>query len=489
MATRPLALSLALFITAASACGRAPTEDANEAGAASPKGAPIASAESGPAGPQSQAFANSCAQLTERAEQDKFDAALLPALCPEQTAALDARMRRRVLASQSNPRRAVQFNQAAAEGGLDAELAAAAQLWRRQPVPMDPRPEARPPSATDAVVTPVDAQVLQHVDQASARLVTGGLSGRERVDARAYLARAHLESIAAIGLDPSQPLSPLALRLAGPGLNHTLIFLDAYWGTPTKRLRGRAASLELALLDLALAVQHSPPRELDPLTTDALHRAWRYLRRGPVQQRLKAQLARVGRSREGYGSDDRPRPGAESMAAPSLHLQRLVQSGLSDLAIETAYELAAARSGPGPTPVENDTLRILEANLSGSELAHAREKLTQSFANIRARGLGPEPYLLVDSPPWPSDDAVIEGMLDELESLPEGDATPTASLAFARRHALGRAAMQLEAMPTLLGPLLADPRCPAVLHELYAPGEADADAQERTRFAVDAPAP
>ncbi len=391
--------------------------------------------------------------LAEDAEQGLEAAALLPVVCPELE--LEGPLLRRALLRQHDPTRALSW--ASARG--DRELVGIAAMWRRLPLELEPEVVAESLDAAKAIVYPIGARQLIDFDLAQAQLVTGGLSGTTRLHARAYLARIHLEALAALGLDPSRELDPLARRLAGPAIHHALAFLETQMQQPRRSLRARAETVELALLDTYLALELTAPYLLDPLTRDAHHRAWRYLRRSSVRERLDAQLQRLGRSRQGYAADARPRPGPEALASPSLELFRLVDGARVDAAIECAVELARERDGPGAAPVEADLARILDARLAPEAALDAQTRAREAFADLGARAIGERPYEAVEQTPWLAPEAWIEAREAEAAALPDEG--------FARRLALAALVLELEAAPGLRERWLARPDAPAILRELY----------------------
>ena len=357
----------------------------------------------------------------------------------------------------------------------DAELRALVSLIERRPL-SDAQPEAQPEAQAqaaadasdaaspapptpppfddpiDAIVSPVDDAVAAKFDRARTRLWSGGHSWRERLDARAYMARVESEALVGLGLDGAQPLPPLALRLAGTALADMLGFLESYWSRPVGALRNRAEQIELVMLDLVLALEQSPYPGGSAQRVEAQHRARLWLQREAARARLDARIEELGRSRAAFGADGRPRGGVESLAPPGVELGRLLDARLIDLAFDYAESLARDRAGYGLDPIEDEFLRVLAER--GMDEGYTRAQAL--FDSLRVAGvppLGPTPWDPAAAEPFESRRRAFEGATRQLadralETLADAS-DPGTPPSPATRRALAELAVALELDPAL----------------------------------------
>lgn len=421
-----------------------------------------------------------CDHLRELGQHDLTDAGLFPLLCPQVASTVrELRAALNLIDTQDGALQLLEQRSSASRVELD-ELRSLARLATSSPLRFAPPAQQPPalPAAESALLSPLSPAVLVTLAHATRRLTTGGLSGQQRLRARAISARTYIEAIRALGLNPDEELSPLAKRLAGPALAHGLAFCRGYWQLGGRRLNARAREVEMALLDIVRAVDRSAPFGLDAQVIDAHHRTWRYLQQRDVRRRIDAQLTRREKRAMGFERDANVH-GVESLASFPRQLERLVLSGLPDLAIDEALRVAASSSAYGIDPVETHLLTLLAQNGFSPTETRARKR----FDQLRSRrhppsALGPMPYEAGEGTLWPA--------LDEIKTRFDGHRrTAATSTGLQKEHALTHARLLLRCRPDVEARLIEDGEAIGDLGtRLSAAPESDADAVQRRAWAV-----
>jgi hypothetical protein len=467
--------SLALVGTACSSDVERP-EDAAPAEADS--GASRVNTQPAPSGDARAEDALNCEGLRELGQHDLTDAGLVALLCPQLRAtARELRAGLNLVDREVASRELLAQESEASPTELE-ELESLARLATLPPTrfaaPADP-PPALPP-AESAVLSPISPAVLETLAHASRRLTVGGIGPRERLDARALAARSYIEALRAIGLNPGEPLSPLARRLAGPALAHGLAFCRGYWSLGGRRLNSRAREAEMALLDIVRAVDRTAPDQLDAQLTDAHHRTWRYLQERDVRRRIDQALTRREKRAMGFGGEAAVH-GVESLAPFPHQLERLMISGLADLALAEALRMANNASAYGIDPVEAHLLALLGEHGFSEAEARARHE----FERLRKRrnppnALGPTPYELDTPTRWPS----LQSLQSELATWVD---LTRRSEGLARTRAVARARLLLDRRPDLRA---ASGELPVQLQESTTrESDPDHDTSQRRAFALE----
>lgn len=423
--------ALAWWLSAALACGGPPAVEviAAPTPAAAPRDAagPAALADEGVAAPFDPAAElkaeplplADCASLAARAASSPPDAALLPWLCPEAQVSRGA-LRGALLLAGSPAEAAALAPRLTAAPEL-AGLARLAALARGGALP------AEAPDPVTTPVSPIDDAVLAGVVRAIGAQTAPGLTHDQRTRAAAFLARAHNEALAQLGLPPGQPLPPFARLLAGRALHFGRSFCQMYWQRRVAGLEGIFAAAEGELLRVMLALEGSPHAGDDALLAVERQRARRHLQGGGVAERFKAR-----------GAAESP---TDLLPLPH-EFDRLLDHGMVELAIQRALFLA----GEPPQPFGLAAMtELLREGLARRDLGEFEALLKQQIAEARA--LQPPPpeqgarALPARRPlAWPDAGKVADAAAGWLHAA-EGAA------GLARRHALGRALILLRERP------------------------------------------
>lgn len=421
----------AWVLSAGLACGGSPAVEVIEPAAPvpsarAPAGPEIeADAEPGPE-PGAVALASDCAALAGAAAAIPEDAALLVWICPEVQAGRGA-LRGALLQAGSPAEAAALAPRLAAAPDL-AGLARLVALDRAGALP------AEAPDPATASVSPIDDAVLAGVVRAVGSQTAPGLSHEQRVRAMAYLARAHHEALAQLGLPSGQPLPPFARLLAGRFLHFGRMFCAMYWQRRVAGLESLFAATEGQLIRTVLALEQSPHAGDDALLAVERQRARRHLQGGGVAERLK-----------GRGVAESP---GELLALPH-ELDRLLDHGFVELAIQRALFLAGEQpQGLGVAPVAE----LLREGLAQRDLGEYGALLDRRVADARALQ-PPPPEEGARALPgrqalaWPDAGKVARAAEGWLAAAAGASGLP-------RRHGLGRAALLLRDRPDAARELL-----------------------------------
>jgi hypothetical protein len=374
-----------------------------------------------------------CEALTDAAASETHDAALLPLLCPDH--ALTKAERRAILLAVASPPAA-----AAMLPMLDAEpdLQGLARLVAHERSSADLPAEL--PDPRQAPVSPVTPEVLANVQLAHALLVRAGAPADDRTRAQAYLAKVHVQALQQIGYARGRALPPFARLLAARALHHGRRFCTAYWQRRVLGLETLFAETEVWLLELVLALERTQHAADDALLAVERQRARRYVQRpGP-----RARIERLLRSRPTTASP----PSLAALLPLANELDRLLDHGFVDLAISRGLHVAAGPSSYGIDPM-TDLLaeRLAAKNLDEHEtlLARRRKEIRSRDPSPAAKGAREIQPLV--APRWPT-------RAQTADTAARWLAASDAREGFARRHALGRAVLQLRNRPDATAELL-----------------------------------
>jgi hypothetical protein len=386
----------------------------------------------------SMAPASSCEELIARGREDDLDAALAVRLCPDREPT--RRELRAALAYCDHPDEVAELLPVL---DRDAELSGIARLIRRAPVTYEtlPAPHDDPRSA---IVSPASGAVLDQVDAAIANATRPRVGPGDRIRGRAYLAKTYAAAFHALGIDGGEPLPPFARRLAGHVLHWGVGFGRAQAIRPQRGYGRLLADIDLTVLQLVLHLQRGAWTGDDARLVLAWHDARQYLRTHAVRGRLDRALEKVERSRGEFSLDGEAPAGVERLFDEGVELDRLIDVGLVDLAIEHGARLA--RGGYGLGPVEAH----LRARLGGNteDLAALENGLD------RLRRLRPPPPELGETA-WET--SPRETDTQALSTVVRQWWLAAPAQGFARRHALARAIMLAAPRPDVQRRLLRDP--------------------------------
>jgi hypothetical protein len=375
-----------------------------------------------------------CDALARAADGDMHDAALLPVLCPDRVLS-PVQMRGALFAAGSRPaaRRLIPLVATQPELRDLARLAAHASV--------EASGGRRLPDPGSAVVSPVDADVLAHVQVAYATLGREGASMDDRTRADAYLAKVHFQALHQIGQGHANlTLPPFARLLAGRALYHGRRFCTAYWQRRVTGLATLFADTEVHLLALVLALERTPHHGDDALLTIERHRVRRYVIRPGPSDRIVRRLERW--------PPTLPKPDPDALLPRANEIDRLLDHGLVDLAIGRALDETVGPSSPGI-----DTARdALVERLREKDLGEHAELLESRVAQRRrekpqAPAVDSTSFHPAAPTPWPTARATADAAAAWLD-------VASAASGLARRHALGRAVLELDGRPDAVAVLL-----------------------------------
>lgn len=362
----------------------------------------------------------SCDELLALASGDDHAAALMPVLCPAQS--LDAVAARRALLASDSADAARRRTPLLAG---HPELEALAKLVAQ--VEVDLEIDARLPDPATAIVTPLSDSVLATAALARARLRTPGLGPDAHTRARAYLAKVHTHALRQLGIETTRPPGPLGRQLAALAIHHGRSFCTAYWRRRVPGLGTLFNETERSILGAVLVLEADSSAGDSPLVAYELSMGRQYIERPDVHARLLKAFERD----LGPLSPNRVEPVAKT-------IPRLLEHGLVDLAIARALTLRKR----GNVPLA-DIEQLLRTGLTDAEGEEYLERLDARLARARKKGAPPTAASLdhAPDPDWASASAVAREQLEAIES---------ASSAFARRFAMGRAVLVFRARPDAL---------------------------------------
>jgi len=380
-------------------------------------------------GPVDASLARDCDALAALAVEGGPDAVLLAWLCPEHP--LDAVAARAALLAVRSPDEAAALvprlhGHPALQGLL--------RLVAQAPAP----PVAALSDPADAVVSPIDDDVLAQVQRAHAIVYARGIPPMQRTRARALLAKTYLQATQQLGVAVGRPPEPFARLLAGRALHHGRQLCIAYLQGRVAGLAPLFRELEAHLLALMVALEGSPHHGDAARLAVELEETRRYLQRSGPRERIAARLAAQSRT---PAAPQELRPLADELA-------RLLDHGFVDLGIAKAIEAAVDAVGTGLRPMEQHLHDALAHAERGEYLALLEHRLARARARTPPPPEhGPAPPVRAGEPPWPAAAAVAEDAAAWIERAPEQAGLP-------RAHALGRALLLVRARPDALGLLL-----------------------------------
>jgi len=379
-----------------------------------------------------------CAALSARVEGRAVghDIVLLPILCPGQP--LDHSRTRTVVLALASAHQAAKAI-AALDGAPELQgVVRLASLDRAS----QPLPSELPDPAT-ALLTPIDDRVLAAVELAHALLRDPAVDENERTRAHALLARVYIQALQSLGLQAGRPLPPFARLLAGPALFHGRNFCRFYWQRRVAGLERSFAETELDLLALLVDLDNTPHAGDPALLAVERQRTRVYLQRSGPSSRIAKRAAQRPEARA-LGTD---------LLLPLAHeLERLIDQGFIDLALEVGLRAGAEPGGYGLDPVVallTEDLRERDLREYERRLARRVERARRSTPSARHEA-NPKRELEPELPlEWPNAAAVAQEARAWL-AVAHGRGPD-----FARRHALGRAALALHDRPDGVRELLA----------------------------------
>jgi len=413
-------------MTFAGACGGGPPDSAAAEGE-------IAAAGQSDAAPTTPPHIDDCEALAGSAVDDAHDAALLPVLCPDHS--LDKAERRTVLlAARSPSEAALLVPMLAAEPDLQglARLVAYERAGAKLPTEL--------PSPQDAPVSPVTPEVLANVQLAQALLVRKGVMADDRTRADAYLAKVHIQALQQLGYARGRALPPFARLLAARALHHGRRFCTAYWQRRVLGLETLFADTEARLLELVLAAEQTDHAGDGALLAVERQRARRYVQRPGPRGRIERRLEAWPRAADP--------PTFAALMPLANELDRLLDQGFVDLAISRGLHVAAEAGSYGIDPMTDLLAELLaEKDLDEHEslLALRRKELRSRKPPPLAKG--PRELEPLQAPPWPTRAQAADAAADWIRAS-------QARIGFARKHALGRAVLQLLDRPDAAAELL-----------------------------------
>lgn len=395
----------------------------------------------------STALPESCDELAAVATAGGDDAVLLGFLCPETP--LPPLAARAFLLAVADPVEA-----AYAQSRLSAHpgLAALAGLVSgvRTDTPADGAPIPRPEQAN---VSPVDAAVVGHAQEARDLLYAKGIAHEQRTRARAYLAKVVLQALKQLGAARGQALAPFPQLLATLGMHHGRVMANAHWRRRVPGLAPVFSQVEDGLLDTLVALQTTPHFGEAARGTIERGRVREYVQRSGPAARIDAR-----RTKDSAGSANRLTTAAVWTLLPEI--ERLAWHGLVDRGVQ--HIVAAARSPEGPGLVTLE--RVLTDALHRADRAELVPRVARRLRLVREKLPQTGPGTVVPNNAGPS--RTEELAADATAWLV---ASAHAEPPFARIYAAARAVLVLRRRPDALAAVIESARAPA------------ADAAARTR--------
>ncbi|MBZ5710293.1 hypothetical protein [Nannocystis pusilla] len=392
--------------------------------------ADLSAGAAGAEGPVAAAPAGDCAGLAAAAAAGSGeDAVLLVWTCPEvqaSTAALRA-----ALLQAATPAEAAALAPKLAAAPDLAGLARLAAIDRPSTGSLNP---AEAPDPVTALVSPIDEAALGGVLRAIGAQTASGITHEQRTRAAALLARVYREALAQLGLPPGQPLPPFGRLLAGRFLHFGRSFCQTYWQRRVAGLENLFAATEDELMRVMLALERTAHAGDDALLAVERQRARRYLQGRGVAERLKSRGVT---------------PTPESLLPLPNELDRLVDHGFIDLALQRALFLAGEQPAPfGMGPV----VESLRSILTQRDLGDFQALLERRIAEARKLEPPPPEQGTREWPvraPWSWSDAgaIAEAAGQWCEEAGQAEGT-------ARRRGLWRAVLALRERPDACRELL-----------------------------------